>query len=105
MTTYTEFITKTQSEILDAVKQVQETNAKAIATFGDAVAEYATKAKTLSSDAKFPTPTEVIESAFGFTSQLVELQKNYYVKLAETFAAAQKKATDAVASHAPAPKK
>ena len=97
MSNYTEFITKTQADILGAVKQAQETNVKAIASFGDAVAEYASKAKTLSADVKLPSPTEVIESAFGFTAQLVELQKNHYVKIAETFASAQKDATDAVA--------
>jgi hypothetical protein len=102
MSNYTEFISKTQSDILGAVKQAQETNVKAIASFGDAVAEYANKAKTMTGETKLPTPTEVIESAFGFTAQLVELQKNYYVKIAETFASAQKKATDAVA---PATKK
>ena len=96
MTNYTEFISKTQNDILNAVKQAQETNVKAITSFGDAVAEYAAKAKTMSVDTKLPTPTEVIESAFGFTAQLVELQKNYYVKIAETFATAQKKATEAV---------
>ena len=98
MTNYNEFIAKAQSDILGAVKQAQETNVKAITSFGDAVAEYAHKAKTMSTDAKIPTPTEVIESAFGFTAQLVEMQKNYYVKIAETFANAQKKATEAVST-------
>ena len=98
MTNYNEFITKTQSDILGAVKQAQETNVKAIASFGDAVAEYANKAKTMTTDAKIPTPTEIMESAFGFTAQLVEMQKNYYVKIAETFASAQKKATEAVSA-------
>lgn len=102
MSNYTEFITKTQNDILSTVKQAQESNVKALASFGDAVAEYATKAKSMTGDVKLPTPTEVIESAFGFTAQLVEMQKNYYVKIAETFATAQKKATE---SMAPAAKK
>jgi hypothetical protein len=97
MSEYNEFITKTQADILGVVKQAQENNVKAIQSFGDAVAEYATRAKSFSPDTKLPTPTEVIESAFGFTAQLVELQKNYYVKMAETFATAQKKATETVA--------
>ena len=75
MTNYTEFMNKTQSDILTAVKQAQETNVKAIATFGEAVAEYANKAKATSFDQKLPSPSEIIESAFGFTAQLVELQK------------------------------
>ena len=98
MTDYTEFISKTQTDILNAVKQAQENNVKAIASFGDAVAEYATRAKSFSTDKKLPTPTDVIESAFGFTAQLIELQKNYYVKMAETFASAQKKATETFAT-------
>lgn len=96
MSNYTEFIAKTQNDILNAVKQAQETNVKAIATFGDAIADYAAKAKSMSAETTLPTPTEVIESAFGFTAQLVEMQKNYYVKIAESFATVQKKASDAV---------
>ena len=94
MTDYKEFVNKTQTEILNAVKQAQESNVKALASFGDAVAEYAARAKSFSADKQIPTPIDVIESAFGFTAQLVELQKNYYVKLAETFAGAQRKATE-----------
>jgi hypothetical protein len=93
MTDYSEFISKTQDEILHSVKQAQETNLKAFTTFGDAIAEYATKART-ATPASIPTPAENITSTFGFAAQLVELQKNYYVKIAETFANAQKKATE-----------
>jgi hypothetical protein len=105
MTNYNEFMAKTQGEILGAVKQAQETNVKAITSFGDAVAEYANKAKTMPTEMNMPTPTQVIESAFGFTAQLVEMQKNYYVKIAETFANAQKKATQAVSAPATEVKK
>jgi len=92
MSDYTEFITKTQTEILTAVKHAQENNVKAIEAFNDRMAEYTERAKSLASETKLPTTTEVIESAFGFTAQLIELQKNYYVNLAETFATAQKNA-------------
>ncbi len=102
MTDYTEFISKTQTDILNAVKQAQENNVKAMASFGDAVAEYAARAKSFSSDKKMPSPIDVMESAFDFTAQLIELQKNYYVKMAETFASTQKKASDTFAPVAPA---
>ena len=69
-------------------------------SFGDAVAEYANKAKSMTAAATLPTPAEVIESTFGFTAQLVEMQKHYYVRIAETIAAAQKKATEATVSAA-----
>lgn len=106
MSDYTEFVTKTQTDILTAVKSAQENNVKAMQTFGEAIATFTHRAnKSTGSEAKLPTPTEVIESAFGFTAQLVELQKNYYVKMAETFAAAQKKASDTFAPVAPASKK
>ena len=95
MSDYTEFVAKTQTDILAAVKQAQQNNVKAIEAFNDRMAEYAKRAKSLATETKLPTPTEVIESAFGFTAQLIELQKNYYVNLAETFATAQKKTTDA----------
>lgn len=98
MSDYTEFIGKTQDEILSAVKQAQETNVKAFTSFGEAMAEYANKARAMGTNASLPTPAEIVTSTFGFAAQLVELQKNYYVKIAETFASAQKKATDAVAA-------
>ena len=94
MTDYTEFINKTQTEILSAVKQAQENNVKAMQSFSEAIADYTNRAKAFSTDRKLPHPAEVMESAFGFTAQLIELQKNYYVKMAETFAAASKKATE-----------
>jgi len=98
MSEYTEFVTKTQSDILTAVKNAQENNVKAMQSFGEAISEFASRAnKSMSSETKLPTPAEVIESAFGFTAQLVELQKHYYVKMAETFAAAQKKASESYA--------
>jgi len=98
MSDYTEFVTKTQSDILNAVKSAQENNVKAMQSYGDAIAEFAARTnKSIVSETKLPTPIEVIESAFGFTAQLVELQKNYYVKMAETFAAAQKKASETFA--------
>lgn len=102
MTEYTEFFNKTQEQILSAVKQAQENNIKALTSFGDAMAEYATKARAMSTPATLPTPSEVIASTFGFTAQLVELQKNYYVKFAETIVNAQKKASE---SFIPAAKK
>ncbi|HXW77389.1 MAG TPA: hypothetical protein VEJ20_08275 [Candidatus Eremiobacteraceae bacterium] len=92
MTEYTEFVKKAQADILSTVKHVQETNLKAMHTFTEAVAEYTNKAKTMSPVATLPTPAEVIESTFGFTAQLVDLQKQYYVRIAEAIAAAQKKA-------------
>jgi hypothetical protein len=97
MPEYTEFVHKTQTEILNAVKAAQETNLKAMTSFGEALVEYANKAKSLASVGTLPTPAEMIETSFGFTAQLVELQKNYYVRVAETIAAAQKKATETAA--------
>lgn len=106
MSEYTEFVTKTQSDILTAVKSAQENNVKALQSFGDAISEFSHRAtKSFGTETKLPTPAEAIESAFGFAAQLVELQKNYYVKLAETFAAAQKKASESFAPVAPASKK
>lgn len=102
MSEYTEFLNKTQEDILSAVKQAQENNVKAMTQFGDAIADYATKARTFTAPTALPTPAEMISSSFGFAAQLVELQKQYYVRIAETFTNAQKKATDAVA---PAPKR
>lgn len=98
MPEYTEFVNKTQTEILNAMKAAQETNLKAMTSFGEALAEYANKAKSIATVGTLPTPAEVIESTFGFTAQLIEMQKSYYVRVAETIAAAQKKATEAMAT-------
>jgi hypothetical protein len=96
MSDYTDFMAKTQDEILNAVKQAQETNVKAFTSFGEALAEYANKARAMGTTATIPSPAEIVTSTFGFAAQLVELQKNYYVKIAETFANAQKKASETV---------
>jgi len=95
MPEFNEFVTKTQTEILNAVKQAQETNLKAVTSFGEAIAEYANKAKSIASTTTLPSPAEMIESTFGFTTQLIELQKQYYVKFAEALATAQKKTLEA----------
>lgn len=98
MSDYTEFVAKTQDEILNAVKQAQETNLKALSTFGDALAEYASKARSFASPASLPSPTDMITSTFGFAAQLIDLQKHYYVKIAESFASSQKKASEAMST-------
>jgi hypothetical protein len=97
MPEYTEFVKKTQTDILNAVKQAQETNLKAMSTFGDAISEYAAKAKSFAPTATMPTPAEMIESSFDFTAQLIDLQKHYYIHMAEAIATAQKKAVDVAA--------
>ena len=40
-----------------------------------------------------PNPAQVIENAFGFTAQILELQKGYALKVAESLASAVKAET------------
>ena len=76
MNTYTEFVEKAQTEFLNGLKQAQELNVKAIASVTELL-------ESKNGEAKLPTPAEIVEKSFAFTSQLLEARKDYMLKLAE----------------------
>jgi hypothetical protein len=72
MNTYTEFVEKAQAEFLNGLKQAQDLNVKAIASVTELI-------ESKNGEANLPTPAEIVEKSFAFTSQLLE----YMLKLAE----------------------
>jgi 3-methyladenine DNA glycosylase/8-oxoguanine DNA glycosylase len=76
MNTYTEFVEKAQAEFLNGLKQAQDLNVKAIASVTELI-------ESKNGEANLPTPAEIVEKSFAFTSQLLESRKEYMLKLAE----------------------
>jgi hypothetical protein len=90
MKTYTEFISKVQDDVLTAVKQVQDASLAGFHTVRETAAGYMPGKAPVTGIESMPNPTQVIENAFGFTSQILELQKQYALKVAESMAKAAK---------------
>jgi hypothetical protein len=87
-----EYMTKFQEEGLDTIKQSQEANLKAIRSFGEFAKEFSEKPGTIPTFENLPSPTQWVEMSFGFASQLLEIRKNYTMKIAEMIAETQKSA-------------
>jgi hypothetical protein len=76
MNTYTELLEKAQGEFLSGLKQAQELNVKALATVTELF-------ESNGATAKLPTPAQIVERSFAFTTELLETRKQYMLKLAE----------------------
>jgi hypothetical protein len=76
MNTYTEFVEKAQTEFLSGLKQAQELNVKSLASVTELF-------ENKNGAVALPTPTEIVERSFAFTTQLLETRKEYMLKLAE----------------------
>lgn len=93
MTSYTEFYERLQGEFLNSLKATQELNLKTLASMSELVASVPTfKADSISTNA--PTPTQVIEHAFAFTSELLATRKEYLVKLSDLATQSQAQFTE-----------
>jgi hypothetical protein len=81
MSTYTDTAEKIQGQVLDGIKQLQTTNLEMAANFSKAAGAFLPKAPVLPAgfDAK-----QYIERTFGFTTQILELQKDYLLRMTET---------------------
>ena len=77
MNTYTEFFEKAQSEFLNGLKQAQELNVKALESFTALVAKAPAVDLKDASTLSLPTPSEVVERTFAFTTEMIEAQKAY----------------------------
>lgn len=86
-----EYVSKFQEESLEAIKQSQETGLKAIRSFGEFTKEWSEKSGTVPAFENLPSPTQWVEMSFGFASQLLEIRKNYAMKIAEMIAETQKR--------------
>jgi len=100
MTSYAEFLEKAQAEFLSGLKQAQELNIATITSLKDLMASVPKLDATDAAGApKLPSPAQVVEQTFAFTSQLLEARKGYMLKLAEMADETQKQLLDA-AKHA-----
>ena len=98
-----EYMTKFQEEGLDAIKQSQEASLKAIRSFGEFTKEFSEKPGTIPTFENLPSPTQWVVMSFGFASQLLEIRKNYTMKMAEMMVDAQKQAETNFKAATPAP--
>lgn len=98
-----EYMNKFQQESLDALKQTQDASLKAIRTFGDFTKEWSEKPGVVPAFENLPSATQWVEMSFGFASQLLEIRKNFTMKIAEMIVETQKQA-EANTNPAPAVK-
>jgi hypothetical protein len=93
MKNYTEIVNKAQHDVLAAVKQIQDASLASFHTMSENASGFVAGKSPASFIESMPNPTQVIENAFGFTAQILELQKGYALKVAEqmvNFAKAEK---------------
>lgn len=81
MSTYTETAEKIQSQVLSGIKQLQATNLEMVANFSKSAGGLVPKTPELPVDYD---PKQVIETSFDFTTEILELQKDYLIRLTET---------------------
>jgi hypothetical protein len=91
-----EYINKIQEEGLTTLKQTQEASLAAMGDFRKFANELSEKPGTIPTFENLPTPTQLVELSFGFASQLLEIRKNFTLKVAEMVVEAQKQAESTV---------
>lgn len=89
MKNYNEIVTKVQDDVITAVKQIQDASLSGFQTIRENAAGYMSGKSPVSIET-IPNPAQLIENAFGFTAQILELQKGYALKVAEQLASAAK---------------
>ena len=94
-TTINSFFEKAQAEFLNSVKEAQTLNVKAITSLTDLVAKVPTVDAKEVQNFTLPTATELVEKSFAFTNELLNVRKEYLVKLAELATEAQTQFADA----------
>jgi geranylgeranyl pyrophosphate synthase len=93
-TTYTDYISKVQDDVLDQIKEAQDVSLKSFASLREMSASYPTMPAMPKLDG-FPTPSEVIEQSFEFAEKFLELRKAYTLKVVDLIETAQKQFADA----------
>ncbi len=87
-----DYVSKMQQESLAAMKQGQDASLRALDQFRAIGKEFAEKPGTLPTFENVPSPTQLVEMSFGFAAQLLELRKQYTLKIAEMLVETQKQA-------------
>jgi hypothetical protein len=80
VSTYTDAADKIQSQILDGIKQLQAANLEMVANFSK------TAGALVPTTPEVPVgydPKQLIEKSFAFTTNILELQKDYLIRLNE----------------------
>jgi hypothetical protein len=80
MSTYTETAEKVQGQVLDGIKQLQTANLEMVANFSKTAGTLVPKTPALPVAID---PKQFIEGSFNFTNSILELQKDYLVRLTE----------------------
>jgi hypothetical protein len=81
MSTYTDTAEKIQSQVLSGIKQIQSTNLEMVANFSKSAGAVVPKTPELPVGYD---PKEFIEKSFNFTTSILDLQKDYLIRLTET---------------------
>jgi hypothetical protein len=81
MSTYTETAEKIQGQVLDGIKQLQATNLEMVANFTKTAGAILPKTPELPAGSD---PKQFIERSFSFATSVLELQKDYLIRLSET---------------------
>lgn len=96
-----EYVSKMQQESLAAFKQGQDASLRAFEQFRSFGKELAEKPGTFPTFENVPSPTQFVEMSFSFATQILELRKQYTLKIAEMLVETQKQA-EASVKHATA---
>jgi hypothetical protein len=84
--TVTDFTDAVQEQVTSGIKQAQEINLAALEVARDFAALFQPKNGSLplpTLPKGLPSPTKVIDQAYGFAGKLLELQHDYAVRLVE----------------------
>jgi hypothetical protein len=80
MSTYTETTEKVQGQVLDGIKQLQTANLEMVANFSKTAGALVPKTPALPVAVD---PQQFIEGSYNFATSILELQKDYLVRLTE----------------------
>ena len=91
-----EYMNKMQQDSLAAIQQGQEAGIRAFEQFRSLGREFADKPGSFPTFENVPSPTQFVEMSFGFAAQVLELRKQYTLKIAEMLVETQKQAEASV---------
>ena len=94
-TTYADYLTKIQDDVLDTIKEAQDASLKSFASLRELGASYPTTVPAMPKIDGFPTASELIKQSFDFAEKFLEVRKEYTLKVAELIETAQKQVVDA----------
>jgi len=82
-TEFSELMAQSQKQAISSLKQAQEFSARAAEIAVGLVPGDA----SLGMAERLPTPKEVVEASFGFAGQVLDLQKDYALRIADILTA------------------